>query len=233
VTTVLAFALLFGLGTWQVKRLSWKTHLIETIDARAHAEPVPLPASDIDIDAWVYRRVQVTGRFLHDREVHMLARRPGDQLGYDVFTPLVRSSGPAVMVNRGWIPATAKDPAARAEGQVEGVVTIVGIVRNPWPKPWFAPDNNLRANVWFTPDLAAMARVVGVPLAPVFIEADATPNPGGLPVGDQTRLSLRNDHLQYAITWYLLAIAVVVIFIIYHRTPQDDDGPQDEDDKVG
>ncbi len=221
--TALAFVLLFGLGTWQLQRLVWKTRLIETIETRVHADPVPLPATAIDPDEWVFRRVRVTGRFLHDREIHLLARKPGNQLGYDIFTPLVRDSGTAVLVNRGWVPASAKEPQKRAAGQIDGVVTVTGVVRKPWPKPWFAPDNNMQTNVWFTPDIDAIAQVVGVPLAGVFIEADATPNPGGLPVGGQTRLELRNDHLQYAITWYLLAIAVVVIFVVYHRSPRDEE----------
>jgi surfeit locus 1 family protein len=66
--------------------------------------------------------------------------------------------------------------------------------------------------------LPAMAKAVGVPdTAPFYIDADKTPNPGGWPQGGVTNLELPNDHLQYAITWFSLAIALVVIYVLYHR----------------
>lgn len=217
VTTALAFVLLMALGTWQIERLIWKRDLMALIESRMSVEPAPLPAGDIEAADWEYRRVSVRGRLLHEHEIHVLARRPGFGLGYHVFTPLERAGGATVMINRGWTPSENKDAATRAAGQLPGVVEISGIARQPWLRSRFAPDDDALANVWFGPDIAAMARHLGRPLAPLFIEAGDRGNPGGLPVGGQTRVDIRNDHLQYAITWYLLAIAVVVIFLVYRR----------------
>jgi surfeit locus 1 family protein len=103
---------------------------------------------------------------------------------------------------------------------VQGPVTVTGIVRIP-RRPGLAfalPDNKPAENVWLWLDLPLIAESVGItPLAPFVIDADTTPNPGGLPVGGQTRLEVPNDHLQYAITWYALAVALIVMFIVYHR----------------
>ncbi|MFQ5533947.1 MAG: SURF1 family protein [Sphingomonadales bacterium] len=217
ITTAIAVAILFALGTWQVQRLSWKQDLLAMIKARLHAPATELPLGGMVADEWRYRKVRLSGTFLHDQELHVMARRPGKRFGYHVFTPLERADGSLILINRGWVPADGKDAETRQSGQIAGPVAITGIVRKPWGKTWFLPENDPAANLWFSPDLDAMARHLGRAVAPVFVEADATPNPGGLPVGGQTRLEIPNDHLGYAITWYLLALAAVAIFLVYRR----------------
>lgn len=226
VCALLGLTVLLGLGVWQVQRLLWKQDLIDTVTAQMAEPPVALPARIDDPAVWRYRRVTVTGTFLHDKEIHLIAHDGHGRLGYNVITPLVRQDGGGtVLVNRGWVSTDNKDPATRAEGQVSGVVTIDGIVRLPWRQGWFVPDNDVQANVWFWGDVTGMAAAAGVDAPALLVGADATANPGDLPVGGQTRVTFRNDHLQYALTWFALAICLVVIYVLFSRRRVDSGTP--------
>lgn len=226
---VAAFLVLIGLGTWQVERLAWKTALLRTIAERMSADPVPLKGPPFAVED--YERVWVEGRFLHDRELHMLARSAAGELGYQILTPLAVTGGGTVLVNRGFVPTDHRNPETRLAGQVPDVVLVTGIVRIPH-KPglaWLLPDNRPAENIWLWADLPAMAATAGIStLAPFVIEADATPNPGGLPIGGQTHLDIPNDHLQYAITWYALALILAVMFVVYHRRLPREQGKRRE-----
>lgn len=216
--TVPALIALLALGSWQLHRLGWKLDLIADMDARLAAEPVALPPGELASETWNYRRVRVAGRFEHGKEIHMVSHSHRGNLGYHVYTPLARADGAGwVIVNRGWVPSDSKDPGRRAAGQVTGVVTVDGIARRGWGQAAFVPDNDPAKNVWFYGDLAAIAAEMGIPAPTLFVEADAAANPGGYPLGGQTRVKLTNKHLAYAITWYGLAVALVVIYVLWHR----------------
>ena len=211
-----AFTALISLGNWQVRRLHWKEALIASVDARVEQAPLPLGAVEaLPQDEREYRPVTATGRFEHDRERHFFATHEG-QSGYYVYTPLRLDDGPAVFVNRGFVPFDDKEPATRPEGQIKGDVTVTGLARNRLDgKPSFAvPENDIPQNIFYWKDLDAMAQSTGLSgneVLPFFVDADDTPNPGGLPVGGVTRIEFPNDHLQYAITWYGLATVLAVI----------------------
>ncbi len=210
--------MLIALGIWQLQRHEWKAGLIAEREAAMAAAPVPLPARIDDPEALSFRRISATGTFRHDRELFVAAvsRRGND--GYQIVTPLIRADGPPVLVNRGWVPKDRKDPATRAAGQVPGTVTVEGIGRTRQVRRGLVPENLPDRNLWFTMDLPVMAEAAGLPeIVPIYLEAGGAPNPGGYPLGGQTRISLPNDHLQYAITWFLLAIALGVIYVAYHR----------------
>lgn len=218
VFSVPAVLLLIGLGIWQLQRLAWKEHIIETITARAGAEIAPLPPNGaIDPDALEYRRMRVSGRFLHDKEMHLLSHTYRGNFGYHLYTPLVRDDGSGILlINRGWVPAANKNPETRKDSQPERTVTVEGYVRKGWHQGWFVPDNDPGRNLWFYADIPAMAATAAVALPPVFIEAGPTPE-GTLPIGGQTRLDIPNDHLQYAVTWFGFAVLLVIIYILYHQ----------------
>ena len=216
-----AFLVLLGLGSWQLERRVWKEGLIAQRAAAMAAPAVPLPAAIADPAALEYRRVWVAGTFRHDHELYLTSRFYRDKPGYQVITPLVRADGTAVLVNRGFVPLAARDPAGRRAGQVEGPQRVEGAVRLSGRPGWFTPANEPAANLWFTPEVGPMAEAAGLDpakVAPVFVEAGPAPNPGGLPIGGQTSIDLPNDHLQYAITWYSLAAALAVIYGLFcHR----------------
>jgi surfeit locus 1 family protein len=217
IAAIICFAILLGLGTWQMVRLDWKTDLIAERTARLEAPPIALPTDDAALSAAMWAPVSVTGRFLHDQEILLAARSQRGNVGVHVLTPMVREEGPTVLINRGWVPDARRDPATRAAAQVEGPVTVVGLVTPGAGRNAFTPDNDPATNFWLSVDYPAMAAVVGRALQPVVIDADATPNEGGFPLGGQTRLDIPNDHLQYAITWYLLALTLVAVYIGWNR----------------
>lgn len=224
----IVFMILIGLGTWQVQRLHWKQDLLGTIAARTHAEPLSLNEVELqygrtgDVD---YTPVTATGEFMHDAERHFFATWQGAS-GYYVYTPLRLETGRVVFVNRGFVPFDQKDPKTRQQGQVTGPQTITGLARNPLPeKPsMMVPDNDPDKNIFYWKDLRAMAILsdldVDRGVLPFFVDADARPNPGGLPRGGVTMIDLPNSHLQYAITWYGLAAALAGVMgvMLYRRS---------------
>jgi surfeit locus 1 family protein len=220
VFTVPVVLLCLGLGLWQIERLFWKRELISQRQAAVAAAPIVAPRSLEKARNLEFHPIIDEGVFLHAKEIFLGATSEAGRNGYQVLTPLQESGGRIVFVNRGFIPAELKDPAKRSDGQIAGAVRVQGLLRlPPAEKPaWFLPDNRADLNYWFWVDLPAMAAADGLDrVAPFYIDADATPNPGGWPKGAVTRLALRNDHLQYAITWFSLAVALIVIYFLYHR----------------
>jgi surfeit locus 1 family protein len=225
--SLVAFAILVSLGVWQLERRAWKEALIDRIEARAHGEPAAIPPES----AWPtwsaaadeFRRVRVTGTFLHEAEtpVHgLMSGQPGQPVqGYYLLTPLRLPDGALVVVNRGFVPSELLDPAKRPQSQPAGEVTVTGLVRAPEDHGWFLPADDPGKNQWFARDPAAIARVKGLArVAPFLIEADDTPNPGGWPKGGQTRLTIPNNHLQYALTWFALAIVLAAVRVRCERS---------------
>ena len=219
---LLATLVLLGLGTWQMQRLAWKEALIAEQEVGRAMPPAPLPANfatAAEAEAFDFRSVTVTGSFRHDLEQHFGAKARANVLGQHVLTPLVSADGPAVLVDRGWIPADRADPASRPQGQVEGEVEISGIARyRAADRPGaFTPDNDPAEGHWYHYDLDAMEQTLGIELSPVVVEADDAANPGGLPIGGRTEIRLVNNHLHYAVTWYGLAAALIGVYIVFRR----------------
>jgi surfeit locus 1 family protein len=221
IAVLIALAILISLGTWQVERLHWKEGLIADIAARRGSAPVPLAnieqmlASGVDIE---YRPVTVSGHYVHDKERHFFATWHGET-GYFVYTPLQLSDGRYLFVNRGFVPYDNKEPETRIKGEVSGVQSVIGLARNKLAgKPsWLVPENDVAKNIFYWKDLDVMAASTGLDKGSVvlfFVDADSTPNPGGLPVGGVTEIDLPNNHLQYAFTWYGLAAALVAVVAI-------------------
>ncbi len=217
IIAVSAFVVLMGMGTWQVQRLLWKGDLIAHREAQLAEPAMPLgdDLSVIDGD-FAFRRVSVSGDFLHDNEI-FLAASHNRIIGFKVITPLRRADGSVVLVDRGFVPSAARPTWLRGEGQVTGMVTIEGVVRASPRRGPFTPDNDLEKNYWFWFDYAAMAAYAGVEAPPFVVEAGPAENPGGLPIGRELQVELRNEHLSYAITWYCLALALVVIYGLSQR----------------
>lgn len=220
-----AFFILMALGTWQVYRLQWKEGLLADIDARTMAQPVTLAemeqrfAEGAGVEYWP---VEVTGTFHHAGERHFFSTWKG-QSGFNVYTPLMLDDGRVVFINRGFVPYDRKDAATRADGQIAGPVEIAGLARDPLrEKPSFiVPENEPGKNVFYWKDIAAMSATADLPkgseIVPFFVDAGGAPNPGGLPVGGVTLIDLPNNHLQYAVTWYGLAAALVGVALFRFR----------------
>jgi len=223
-----ALAVLIGLGTWQVERKAWKEGLIATIDARLAAPPAGLPPAAtwdrLDRDALEFRRVAFVGSLLNDQEV--LVYTAGSSLrgdvsgpGYWVFTPARLADGGVVVVDRGFVPEGRQDRASRAAGEIATPIDIVGALRWPEAPGLFTPAADPARNLWFARDHLAMADAKhwGA-VAPFYVEQEAPVPPGGLPKPGKIVPNLPNNHLQYALTWYGLALVLTVVFAIWARS---------------
>lgn len=211
----------FGLGTWQVKRRQWKMQLIEELRSLTSAEPIPLPSDPLEMNDLEYRRVKVRGHFDHSKEMYILPRSPVDpekeareagtlsssgESGANVITPFYCTDlGITILVNRGYVPKRKIRPETRMKGQVNDDIEVVGVVRLTEVRKPFVPQNDVERNHWHYRDLEAMSRVTGA--EPIFIDAGLESTIPGGPIGGQTRVTLRNEHMQYIMTWYGLCTA--------------------------
>lgn len=218
VAASLALALLVGLGAWQIERLHWKLGLIAEVDRNLAAPPLTLDQALAMGPTAQYHRVALTGRFDNAQESYVFTTGPDGTPVYHVLTPLLLADGTALVVDRGYIPLALKAPDSRQAGELARPQHVVGVWRLPDAPGWFTPPPDLGKRVWYARDVAEMAKRSGIRLAaPVVVEADATPNPGGWPKGGQTVVHFRNEHLQYAITWFALAAGLVLVYLAYHR----------------
>lgn len=198
-----------GLGIWQVQRRSWKLDLIARTEERLRAAPVAAPGPAdwpaITARADEYRRIILQGRYLDAPETLTMAvteRGPG----FWVLAPFRADAGFTVLVNRGFVPEDKR--AAEERRKMAGSETrLVGLLRLSEPGGGFLRANDPAAGRWYSRDVVAiaLARRLG-PVAPYFVDADATAEPGPLPQGGMTQIAFRNTHLVYALTWFCLAL---------------------------
>jgi surfeit locus 1 family protein len=225
VFTLAGVAILIGLGFWQLDRKVWKENLIATVTARLHRAPEDLPPRE----SWSqllradneYARVKFPAEFLPGQEALVYtagsAFRPDVQgAGYWVFAPARLAGGSIVLVDRGFVPAGRKDPATRAQGAPQGVIDIVGVMRWPEARGMFTPADEPQNNVWYLRDSTAIAVAKKWDTAaPFYIEQEAPVPPGGWPKPGKLVVALPDNHLQYAITWFGLALGLAGVYVVW------------------
>jgi len=205
VALALAFCGFATLGVWQVQRLHWKHELIARIDARVHAAPVAPPARDDWPQATAirdeYRPVVVTGAYLRNNDTRVQAvteRGPG----WWLLTPLREDDGDIILVNRGFVPSDWKGDAAAPAGPIR----VTGLLRMSEPRGAFLRHNDPAHDRWYSRDVTAIARARGLgETAPWFIDAERDASAPEWPAGGMTVVRFRDQHLQYALTWFALA----------------------------
>ena len=213
-----ALLVLIGLGAWQVQRLHEKQALLSSIAERMTTQEAPLDdVLRLPIAETEWRHVRTRGHFLHDKEAYVHAIEPELGLGVQVLTPLQLSEGGTVLVDRGFVPLSSRPPETRSAGQVEGEVDVSGIVRLAGERNMFTPAADERERTWYWRDPEGIAKALGIEIrAPVVIVADQPANPGGLPRFTGYRVDIPNNHLQYALTWFGLALTLVGVYLVYH-----------------
>ena len=215
VMTGLGVALMIGLGTWQLERLAWKTELIRTAEAGLAAPPIDLPPG-ADLAALEFRHVAARGTYLHDAAIGLGLTAVGGEPGGRLVTPLRLDDGRVVLVDRGWLPEPLLPPRTPAALQPAGTVSIDGIAR--WrgnqTAGWMAPANEPEKRRWFSWDYPALRQALGLDLVPVELVLEHGDGTADLPKAQPVTIDLPNDHLGYAITWYGLAVVLLVIYIM-------------------
>jgi len=225
VFALVGVVILIGLGIWQLDRKVWKENLIATITARLERAPQPLPPpadwARLAPDSDEYRRVTFPAELLPGEGALVYtagsAFRPDVQgAGFWVFAPARLAGGSIVVINRGFVPANRKDAAFRAQGTPQGVVDIVGVMRWPDKPGLFTPQSEPQNNVWYLRDSTAIAAAkVWDTNAPFYIEQESPVPPGGLPKPGKLVVALPDNHLQYAITWFALALGLAGVYVTW------------------
>ena len=209
----------FSLGCWQVQRKSWKEDLVKKMESKLHLPPQHLPDDLDDLSSMEYQTVSVTGHFLHDKELYLgprglikpdggdtgggLISQQNSSSGYQIITPFkLENREETILVNRGWVSRPHRDPESRQQGQVQGTVNLLGVVRLPEARPQFSPSSK-SDKMFLYRDMPRMCELTGAD--PVFLDAKHESTVPGGPIGGQTRVSLRNEHLSYVVTWFSLS----------------------------
>ncbi len=224
--TAVAFALLVSLGLWQGRRLGEKEALIARVETRARVTPNELPPPDqwagLAPAAYEFTHVRAAGRYLEGRDALIFMKPPegfGLEPGYMVVTPFAPSSGGVVLVERGFVPLSkSNDLAGRAPPP--GEAEIVGLMRAPQMRNMFTPADAPDRGLWYTRDPASIAATLGLAQAAPFtlaLEGPPSAGPNGFPRLVATAPELANNHLSYAFTWFSLAGALLVVFVLYAR----------------
>lgn len=213
--TAIMLMVLLGLGTWQMRRLAWKQAILAQIAHAEVAPPVPLSPATI-AEPMQFAKIAVTGTLLHGKaalygaDVH--STRAGPELGASLIEPLQRNGGVPILVDRGWVPLKR----TQAVAMPDGTVTVVGFAYPAVTPGLFSARDDVPGRHFYTLDPAAIGTALGLDhVAPFILVTVGAPPSEGLPIPAEHLPRPPNNHLQYAITWYGLAAALVVIFIVW------------------
>jgi len=219
VFSVMAFGILVTLGSWQIYRMQWKAELIAEFEDRAHSTPIPVTSLSFD-EPQRYQRVFVEGVWLHQHEVQLTGRTFEGTAGYHIITPLRLDDDRIILINRGWVSQDYREPAQRPATLTTGLIQVDGIVRLPAKKGYFVPENDLANGDWFTLSIADISQYSGLgdSIVNTFtVDALRPDGPYVLPIGVGVNITLPNNHWQYALTWYGIALGLVGVYFSWHR----------------
>jgi surfeit locus 1 family protein len=204
---IFGVTVLVWLGVWQVQRLAWKTALLAEIDARLAAAPVPIPA-DPAPDRDRYMRVAARGA-IGAGELHVYTSAPGRGVGYRVVVPLTLADGRRILLDRGFVPIGEKAAPRRV-----GAVAVEGSLDWPRETDRFTAAPDRAGNIWYARDVPLMAEALGT--LPVMLVAAAADDPGG-PTPMPVSVNIPNNHLQYAVTWFGMAVvwALMTVYLLW------------------
>lgn len=206
-----------SLGIWQLQRLAWKEAILAEIDARIAEAPVALAARP-DRTADRYRAVRVTGAFLPG-EILVLVSSRDYGAGFRVISPFVTDAGRRILVDRGFVPASARETPRR-----DGPATVEGNLHWPDERSGSTPEDDIAGNWWYAREVDKMAAHLGT--EPLLLIARSATDPGVLPMPVDSS-GIHNRHFEYAMTWFLFAATWVVmtglaLWRIRRRTEQSD-----------
>ena len=212
VAFVIALLILLSLSLWQVKRLVWKTNLIEQRVSNFEGEPKNL----YDIrkpNENEFKKVFIEGQLLNNLEFFMPALSKNGNNGFHIIVPMEVEKKKLILFDTGWVPLAKKEKNKRLNNLIKEKKIFTAVIRLPGRKGYFQPDNDNIKNFWFFVEPKLMEETISMKLENRFYLEAVDNGPNGYPLGNQTRIYLRNNHLQYAITWFLIALSLIGVFI--------------------
>ncbi len=218
--SIITFVILFGFGTWQVKRLFWKEALIERYVKHSQSDPVTDPKELNGSKIQEFKYTEFLGSFLHKNEIYITGKTFEGNAGFHVITPLKLNNNSIILVNRGWVSEGYKEPEKRKFSLINDEITLKGIIRYPQKKGYFVPENDGENGFWFTIKPSEIFNFLNLNEREVidtyYIDALREGKKITLPIGVTGQPKLRNQHLSYAVTWYGLALSLLFVYFSYH-----------------
>ncbi len=218
--TVLSLLILISLGTWQIKRLIWKENLISFYLNQFENKIINLNHENYLEKEIQFRQIIAKGKFLNTNEIQITGKTYEGNAGFHIITPFLMENGQIILTNRGWVSEKYKLPDSRKFSLINKIITIKGIVRFPQKKGYFVPINNPKKNFWITIKPDEIKRHLKLNnqnfITNFYIDLLRDGKKIVLPIGVKPQINLRNQHLSYAITWYSLSIALLIIYFLYH-----------------
>lgn len=219
--TILVSALFAGLGRWQIERMYQKQQILEQYEQRQTEPPLlGLPTATADLEQWRYRRVQLGGRLLADRQFLLDNQVLDGRVGFNVLTPLVLNDERTVLVDRGWVALGERRedlPDIRITEEVQSISDIRGTIYVPFGKP-FALDHATAGAVGWPRiiqylDFKALGDLLGKPLVPMVVRLSAQQGEGYKRKWQVVAMSA-DKHLAYAVQWFGLALVPIILLLV-------------------
>ena len=219
---IIVFPILFLLGTWQINRLIWKENLINFYKSQSSSNYIELTKNVLKSENIEFRKVKLKGYFLNKNEIYISGKTYEGNIGFHVITPFKMKNKEIVLINRGWVSESYRDPKKREFSLINDETEINGIIRYPQKKGYFVPENEPYKGFWFTINPREMYTFLNlkneITINKIYIDALKDIGKIKLPIGANDKPNLRNQHLSYAITWYSLAVILLVIYIFFHQS---------------
>ena len=197
-----------SLGTWQVYRLQWKLDLISEINNGLNSEPVFYSKTKI-IN---YQKVKFNGIFDFEKQVYLYSLNNKGTPGYDLITPIKINSNEIVLVNRGWIKKDLRNNKSINNINSKFFEGILKKINKPNP---FKPENDIKNNIWYSLKLEDLESFTGYKLNNFVLYLQDNQN--NLVKNKIVSPDLPNNHLKYAITWYSVALSILLYFLYFRK----------------
>ena len=197
-----------SLGTWQVYRLQWKLDLISEINNGLNSEPVFYSKTKI-IN---YQKVKFNGIFDFEKQVYLYSLNNKGTPGYDLITPIKINSNEIVLVNRGWIKKDLRNNKSINNINSKFFEGILKKITKPNP---FKPENDIKNNIWYSLKLEDLESFTGYKLNNFVLYLQDNQN--NLVKNKIVSPDLPNNHLKYAITWYSVALSILLYFLYFRK----------------
>ncbi|MEM6906298.1 MAG: SURF1 family protein [Pseudomonadota bacterium] len=209
---IVAVSILSGLGIWQTQRMAWKEGLLAEIATRLRTAPVALPAEPLE-SRDQFLQVSLEGRMMREELAVLTSRRPYGP-GFKIVSAFELTDGRRILVDRGFVPESLKAPESRPDEPDMPRAIATGTLFWPNETDSFTPEPDRAGNIWFARDLPLMAETLGT--EPILVSL-TTPLSGEWPKPAPVAHKIPNNHLSYAVTWFLLALVWAVMTAIWIR----------------
>ena len=210
--TLLAIVLIiitFSLGVWQLKRLEWKNNLIVSFDSLKNSLPVVLEKKE----ETEFIKIKTTGTINRHKKIFFPAKTLNSEVGVRLASIFTSESGETYLLDEGWF-SNKYYPYFKKNNDIFKS-TITGYIRYPRKGKFFTPNNNTNINEWYTYDLFAIEDFLSTSINQKFFIKKMNNNNETFLIPSGHKYKFRNNHWQYAITWFSMSFSFLLLYLVY------------------